>query len=176
MANTTNKKVWWKINFALILLILVLLLTIWLYWYNSYIESDNKKIEDRITDKNKEIEKIKKDKNIQIYALIRKNERTLTKLENYSDITKIMNAMSYIEDNYYLTLDWFNYSNWVLNTRALTTMNNDNAYNVVSKFISRYRKDKSKWAIFNLPFISRVVWNEQIKFNLTLKVKENLKK
>jgi len=161
------------INFPLIFLIFILLATIWLYWYNFYIERDNSIIESRISEKELEIEKIKKDKNIQVYALISENKKILDKLESYSQITVIMNHLTYIKDNYNLILEWFSYSNWVVNTKATTDSKRVwKAYSATAYFIDNYRKDKD--ALFGLPFISKITWHTQISFNLKLKVKDNL--
>ena len=164
-----------KINFPIIFLVFILLSTVLLYWYNFYIESDNEKIQTRISEKEVEINKIKDDKNIQVYALISDNKKTLNKLELYSDITNIMKGLTYIKNNHFLILNWFNYSNWVVTTKALTDPEKvSNAYVTTYSFIEKYRKDKDPEAIFKLPYISKVIWNSQMAFNLKLEVKDNL--
>lgn len=167
------KNKWLSITAPVILLILVLLSTIWLYWYNYVVEWKNEKLDIRISEKETEITKIKEDKNIQVFALISDNDRVLKKLESYSQITKFIEWLTYIEDNYGLILEWFNYSNWIITTKAITNPDKiGNAYIATSSFIEKYRKDKN--AIFKLPFISKVVWNSDMSFNLKLEVKDNL--
>jgi len=174
MIETTKQKInIKKINFPIIFLVFVILSTIWLYWYNFYIESDNQKIETRISEKKTEINKIKEDKNIQVYALISDNKKTLNKLESYSQITRFMNSLTYIEDNYSLILEWFNYSNWIITTKASTNPEKvSNAYVATYSFIEKYRNEKD--VDFKLPYISKVIWNSQMSFNLKLEVKDNL--
>ena len=167
------KNKWLPITAPVILLILVILSTVWLYWYNYIVEWKNEKLDTRISEKEAEIIKIKKDKNIQVFALISDNEKVLKKLESYSQITKLIEWLTYIEDNYSLNLEWFNYSNWVITTKAKTNPEKvSNAYIATSSFIKEYRKDKN--AIFKLPFISKVSWNDNMSFNLKLEVKDNL--
>lgn len=174
MTDIAKKKLnSFKINWAFILLFIVILITIWLYWYNRYIESKNNIISDRIKTKEVEINDIKKDKNIQVYSLIIDNRKVLNKLESYSQITKFINWLTEIEDNYNLILDWFNYSNWIITTKARTNPDKiSSPYIAVSDFIEEYRKDKK--AKFKLPFIWKVIWNSEIAFNLKLEVKDNL--
>lgn len=165
------KKSWLGITFPIILLIFVVFIAIWLYWYNYFFELKNQKLETRISYKNEEINKIKEDKNIQVYSLILDNKKTLDKLENNSDISKFIDGLIYIKNNYYLRLEWFNYSNWTVTTKA--TVDSErvwNAYVVVSSFIKKYRKDEK--AIFDLSFIPKIVWNSDIFFNLKLEVKK----
>lgn len=163
-----------KINLPMIFLILIIILTIWIYWYNTYLESQNNDLDKKISDKQIEIDKIKKDKNIKVFALIQDNKKTLDKLEAYSQITKLINWMTYIQDNYDLILDWFSYSNWIITTKAYTDPNKmSNPYETTSHFIQAYRIDKNPNAIFNLPYISRVSWIENMTFNLKLEVKQN---
>ena len=167
------KNKWLSITAPVILLILVLLSTIWLYWYNYVVEWKNEKLDIRISEKETEITKIKEDKNIQVFALISDNNRVLKKLESYSQITKFIEWLTYIEDNYGLVLEWFNYSNWIITTKAKTNPEKvSNAYIATSSFIEEYRKDKN--VKFKLPFISKVVWNSDMSFNLKLEVKDNL--
>ncbi len=164
-----------KINFAIIFTILVALATISIYWYNIYLEWKNKDLDNNISEKEARINVIKEDKNIQIYALIQDNAKILKKLKSHSQITKFISWMTYIEENYNLILEWFNYSNWIISTKARTNPEKvSNAYITTSSFIEKYRKDKNEQAIFKLPFISKVVWNSDISFNLKLEVKNDL--
>ncbi|MDQ7009172.1 MAG: hypothetical protein Q9M94_02680 [Candidatus Gracilibacteria bacterium] len=174
MIETVKKKGnSFKINPALILLIIVILITVGLYGYNTYIEGENKIITERIGERQTKIDNIKKDKNIQVYALITDNKKILDKLESYSQITRFINSVTYIEDNYDLILDGFSYSNGIVTTKAVTNPEKvSNAYIAVSDFIEKYRKDKK--SDFKLPFISKVVGNGDMAFNLKLEVKENL--
>jgi len=163
-----------KISFPLIFLVLIIIMTVWIYWYNSYIESENDNLEaDKIAPTVAKINDIKKDNNIKVYSLIQDNKKILNKLESFSDITNIIKWISYIENNYDLNLKWFNYSNWVVSTKAYTDPNRvSNWYRATSYFISKYRKDKK--AIFKLPYISKFSWSKNIAFNLKLEVKDNL--
>lgn len=174
MTDIAKKKLnSFKINWALILLFIVILATIWLYWYNKYIEWENKNISDRISKKEAEIKNIKKDKNIQVYSLIINNKKVLNKLEAYSQITDFINGLTDIENNYNLILNWFNYSNWIITTTAMTNPERvSTPYKTVSLFIRDYRKDKN--SKFKLPFISKVAWTSNMLFNLKLEVKNNL--
>lgn len=174
MTDIAKKKLnFFKISPALIFLIIIILITIWLYWYNKYIEWKNNIVSDRITAEKNKINDIKQDKNIQVYSLINDNKKVLNKLEAYSQITSFINWLKEIEDNYNLILDWFNYSNWVVTTKAITNPEKvSSPYIAVSDFIEKYRKnEKSK---FKLPFISKFSWNSGMAFNLKLEVKDNL--
>ena len=104
--NTNN-----VIIFPIILLVIVILSTIGIYWYNYSLEKENNKIYERLANIEKNIWILNKNENIRVYNLIQKNKKILTKLEKYSQITYFINSMEYIKKQYLLNFKWFNYSN-----------------------------------------------------------------
>ena len=154
-------------------LILIILSTIWIYSYNYYYELENIKLDEKIAEVTKDIEDINKDKNIQVYNVIEKNTKILNKLDAYSQITKFMDSIAYIEKVYWLKISNFSYSNWMITTEAETYSRiSSTPYLSVSRFIEKYRKDDK--VAFTLPFISKVTGSDKIKFSLKLKVKDSL--
>jgi len=166
-----NKKNFFGLPF--ILFIFVVILTLGMYFYNSHLESQNKKLDNKIKSLDENISLINKDPNILVYNLINKNKSTLDKLEAYSNIKKFVSHMNAMQRVYSLRFEWFNYSNWIITTKV-ETKNVNIAYRTVSKFIENYRKNKK--AIFDLDYINRVVWNDKMAFIMHLKVKTNQKK
>lgn len=159
--NTNN-----VIIFPIILLVIVILSTIGIYWYNYSLEKENNKIYERLANIEKNIWILNKNENIRIYNLIQKNKKILTKLEKYSQITYFINSMEYIKKQYWLNFKWFNYSNWIISTKASALF-----YSSASKFIEEYRKDEKE--IFNIWFISKVTGSRELSFDLKLEIKNS---
>lgn len=150
--------------------VLVVLLTLSLYLYNNLLVKENKKLEINISELNISIDDIEKDDSFKIYSLIEINKRTLDGLINRTNITKYINHMQSIMSEYDLLYRWFWISN--LNLTTWIIINSDEnwyAYKKVVNFISNYKKDEK--ALFNLGFINRISWHNNMKIDLKFEIK-----
>jgi len=173
-----KKNVFSGILFPVIILSLILTSTGTLYYYENKIDNDNKILSGDIAKAKETIKEIKKDENLQIYDILIKNEQTINKLNSYSQIPRFIKGFDYIEKKYKLSLEWFNYSNWVINTQSTVSfLKSDSSYITTADFIKKYRIDEK--VDFKLPFISnfKSYWTlekRNMKFNIKLEVKDNL--
>jgi len=174
-----NKKNFFSgILFPVIILSLILTSTGTLYYYENKINNENKTLSDDIAKAKETIKEIKKDENLQIYDILSKNEQTINKLNSYSQITRFIKGFDYIEKKYKLSLEWFDYSKWIINTQTTVSfLSSDSSYLATADFIKKYRADEK--VDFKLPFISnfKSYWaleKRNMKFNIKLEVKDDL--
>jgi hypothetical protein len=82
-----------------------------LYFYNSYLEEQNLKLESKISQVETSIKEKQKDKLVQTYDLYTKNKDVIERMEKQSRITKYINHLEQVEVKYDVKLTGFNYSN-----------------------------------------------------------------
>lgn len=156
-------------------LLFIILLTSWLFLYNSYLTSFSKTLENSINEYSKSIDSYRSNKEFKIYSLIEINKKNLEKLESNSKITKFLDHMDYIKSTYDLDFRGFNINSSIIWTSVLfksddyTELNYKLAYQKLVRFIWEYRNDKN--ALFDLSFINKISWHDQMKFNLNFIIK-----
>ena len=165
-----NKKTSWAYFSSLLFLGVVILSTVLLYIYNGYLTNDINDIKTNITKIEANIKEVESDKNIKIYSLLQLNKKVIDLYDNMNKITKFITHMNLIEDKYDLIFSWFDLVNWEIKTEV-KVISDDKwiAFHKARDFISKYRDDKS--ALFNLWFIGAFDWMDEIKFNVSLKIK-----
>lgn len=168
--NILKKDNKWTYFSSIVFLICIVVFTFLLYFYNNILDREINDIKTKISLREQEINDLEKDKEIQIYALLDKNQEIVKKLSKISQVTKFINHLDETSEVYNLTFKWFNLSNWKLKTIWLWE-NDDNwiAYKKISSFIKRYRNDNN--TLFNLWFINWIKWIDSIKFNLDFDIK-----
>lgn len=151
--------------------VLILFLTLSLYFYNSHLDNKISNLEDEISQKEVSIKSKKDNKLIQIYNLYTLNKVALDRLEKYSKITKYIDHLSEISSVYNLNFSWFNYSAWVLNTKV-TSISDERwiDYQKTANFIKSYRNDTN--VLFTLDFINKITsQDDRQEFDVTFELR-----
>ncbi len=175
MAEIKKKKVSFPIV-PVVLFVIVLLSTIWLYVYNTILTWEIEEENGELTKVETSIKELKKDKTLQVVSLIEANKRILTKMEENSNITKYIDHLANVWRRYSISFKWFNMSNWKITTKA-TSKNKTTrilAYMNVKNFIEKYRKEDS--ALFELDFINSFEWSDKMTFPVSFTIKGKSKK
>ena len=151
-------------------LIIVILSTWFMHFYNSIITKNIEEIKTNITSIEWNISEVKKDKNLQIFSLLEDNKSILNSYKLMNNISKYINHLNVIQAKYDLKFTWFSLNNWVLNS-SIEFVSDDNwiAFQKARDFIKNYRMDKK--ALFELDFINQIQWMDKIKFNVSFKIK-----
>lgn len=156
-----------------VFLLIVILFSAVLYFYNYFLEKKNDSLNEEIQVLEKSIENIKKDKKVEVYELLQKYKWEIWKYEKNSDIVKYMNHLEGISKKYWIIFSGFSIANWEIKTeivvRKLNLKGNSQAYERVVKFIKDYREDSE--SLLNLNFINSFDWMDEIKFLVNFKVK-----
>ena len=151
--------------------ILVILLSAFLYYYNSSISTNIQELNSQIEERNKSIEELKNDKKIIVYELINKNQQILDKYKKESQIPDFIDELDRVWRDYSITLNWFSYTKWSVSSSAVATktIKND-AYIKVSDFLRDYRTNS--WSMFDVDFVNSFQWDSTIWFNLKFSLKD----
>ena len=168
--NVINKKTSSSYMTSLVFLIIVIVSTVGLNYYNNSLITEVESIKNSINTIDDNIAEVEKDKNLQIYSLLELNKWVIESYEKMNNITKYINHMNIISRVYDLEFTGFNLSNWVLSTN-IEIMSDDNwiAYVKTKDFIKKYRNDAK--ALFDLSFINSVEWMDIMKFKVDFKIK-----
>ncbi len=84
--------------------------------------------------------------------------------------------MPLIKSNYNIDFRWFNFNSSIIWTSVLLDSDEYNeldyklAYQKFVKFVWEYRNDEN--ALFDLSFINRISWHDQMKFDLNFIIKQ----
>jgi len=176
------KEKWFNwLSLSIWFLIVIILLTVSLFAYNTYIEWKNASLEKQITEKEKAIKEKQKNQLIQVYDLYTRNKSIIKKLEKQSDIVSVINHLDEIALKYSIELSGFDYNAWEVKTKALSssdwwnTLWSSSSYKKTYDFIKKYREDKEN--PYKLSFIESFAMNkkstntEEQSFSLILKSK-----
>lgn len=154
---------WWLLTVSILLLIW-LSVSNYLIWDKiDLLDEENKKIDNSIR-------ALKENRSIQAYILDETNKKVIDELTKKSQITKYINHLRDIQNEYGVVFKWFNYSNWSITSQAVAYFSSDSlAPSRVSHFIKNYRT--KSWALFDLWFINSFNWADSINFNVNFKLK-----
>ncbi len=162
-----------KLFLPILLLIVAVISTAGLYFYNIYLEWENSSKQVEIKDIKEKINNVRKDRNLQIFELLDDNKRVLDKMKAESQITTMMSAMDDIESKYNIFFEGFNYSNGEISSEAFSnTEDGWEPYAIVRDFINDFRKEKESG--LDLPFITQLEWMSEIKFPIKFRVNTKL--
>jgi hypothetical protein len=158
-------------TFSTISLLLVVILTIWLYWYNYYLDWVNKELETEIFTKQKLVAEKKQQKKLKVYSLYMMNKPIINKLEKLSNVRSYINHLDLISNKYWIIFKWFSYSNLEIKTLAYSVSDSKNIdYQKTVNFLRNYKKDKK--ALFTIKPIKGVnTFESKQKFEITFKIK-----
>lgn len=156
---------------AIVFLLIVILIAVWLYIFNSKLNKDIKEKNNEIKIVEIKLKELKNNKNLQVYNLLKANENTIFELEKRNQITKYIKKLNYIWETYWVIFSGFNFEWWELKTSAVVKAElwDEIAYQKTVNFIKKYRENKN--STFNLDFINFFDWNDYIKFNTTFSLK-----
>lgn len=162
-------------------LVFTILLTTWIYSYNLYLTKSNIQIDLEKDIKDLSIKEIEKDPKIILSSLYKSNMSSINKLTDYSSITTFISHVSLIWKKYWIKFNGFKYNSWKLS--LWVTSSSDLSWGINYKkaadFISEYRLNVDKQAIFDLDFIKTIStkndWVDN-EFNINLVLKNNLTK
>lgn len=151
-------------------LLVVLLLTLWLFFYSGNIESENANKRENLQNLEREISKLKEDKNIMIYELLKVNESNIKDMEKASNIPNIYSNMIKIGQDFGVSFSEFRYNNETIKAKAFAkSINGKYPYEVASDFIKAFRDENNY--IFELETVKAVETTSGANFELTLKLK-----
>jgi len=164
--NSGKKQHLWSIIF----LIIVIILTLSLFWYNIYLEKKSEELTTKVKELENSIKEVESDDSFKVFSLIDANKKVLKELEKRTKITNYIQHLYFLKQEYDLNFKWFSAWNWEIQT-SISLLSDDNwvAYKKLVNFISEYRKDKN--ALFELKFINRVLWYDNMKVNIDFKIK-----
>lgn len=155
---------------SIIFLIVVLIITVSLHFYNYYVWNEVEKIKTNISSIDASISSVEKDKRLQVYTLLELNKELISSYEKMNDITKYINHMNVIGSKYKLKFDGFNFAKWEISSTVNIVSDIDwIAFLRTKDFINKYRVDQK--ALFELKFINSVDWMDDMKFKVNFKVK-----
>lgn len=176
----TDKKVdrWMYISSGIFIFVLVI--TIWLYFYNGSLISTSEKYMKDITTLEENIKTVNNDDKVILYTLIQTNKVFLDKYAYISKIPEFINNLHELSKTFKIKFENFSYSNSSVST-SVTSLDDGFSlwYQKTKKFISSFRDEitdskKTLTAnnqIFSLGFIDSFVWQNEMKFNVTFKLK-----
>lgn len=166
ISNSSRLPVW-----SIILFVVVLLSTVWLFVYNWFVEKNISEIEKNISEIEKNIANINKNKQVQIYNLIYQNKKTIDTLNKRNKIVSYIEHINSLSEIYWLNFSGFSMNNWVIKTKVTSnSIDNDSiAYQKVVSFISNYKDNEN--FMFDIWFINSFDGMDSIKFNLEFSLK-----
>jgi len=160
-------------------LIISILITTGLYFYNLNIIKANAEINSNIKIKTKSISELEKDPNVIASSLYNLNKTSINKLEDYSKITTYINHIYDLSKTYNINFKGFNYSLGKLNTTVIA--NSDSFWNInymkAAKFIKEYRENVNNNFLFDLELVKSVTTKDDWasnEFNIDLVLKNNI--
>lgn len=160
-------------------LVFTIILTLGIYFYNFKLINDNIALNQEIETKESSISQLEKDSKIIISLLYNSNLSSIKKLENYSNVTLFIDHILMLNRKYNIDFESFNYSLGKLSLLAISSSDADGTinYKKVSDFISEYRKNEDKKALFDLDLVKNIAtrneWIDNI-FNINLNLKGNI--
>jgi hypothetical protein len=151
-------------------LLVVILATVAMYFYNVMLDNQNTELSNSIIHYDASIADIKKDKRLQVYELLKMNEKTISALAAKSNVSMYIKYLKAIGSKYDITFEGFNYGSGEIQSAAkIASDERGLAYAKITNFISGFRKLEDRK--FDLLFINNLVGHDSISFNTRFKLK-----
>ncbi len=170
--------------FSLWFLVLTIILTLFLYFYNLNIESQNKDLKKELVKVNNDINKLEENKSIIVYNIYSKNKAIFDRTTKQSKIPTFIRHLKRVYKDYNVEFRWFSYSNWRINTKVFVPTDEKKIiYNDWEKKYSdikiAYMKtinllevyNQSSNALFRLDKVTKFSWYNNMKFNAIFTIK-----
>ena len=94
---------------SIFFLVLVVIGTVSMYFYNVYLDNQNTQLSNAVIHYDASINEIKKDKRLQVYELLKLNEKAITNLALKSNVSSYIKYLKAIGSKYGITFEGFNY-------------------------------------------------------------------
>lgn len=167
--NVIQKKPKKNMN-SIAFLVIVLLSTVLMAFYNSSIKKDIEKIKMDISLIDDSINEVKQDKKLQIFSLLESNDSVINSYKMMNKVTTYINHMNVIQAKYDLKFKWFSLNNWdIVSDIEIVSDDKAIAYQKTRDFLRWYRADSK--ALFNLDFVNQIEWMDDMKFEAYFKIK-----
>lgn len=172
MATDINISSDWRMQlfWSIWLLIIVLIITIVTYMYNSSLENTKTELLSEISIVETDINVLNSNREISVYNLIDLNNVFLADLEKKSDINNIVTNISELWKDFGIAFWSFYYRWWDVVLEASSNIEwSELAYTKISKFIWNFRSENDE--IFTLWHVSNFNGRNAMKFNINFKLK-----
>lgn len=174
----TDNKAYKSMYFSAWLFVLVLILNIWLYFYNSSLDSKIEGFNKEITTLENTIKEINNDDKVKLYTLIKTNKVFLDKYAYLSRVPEFINNIKELSNTFKVTFNGFSYSDSVLST-SVTAVDDGFSlwYQKAEKLIWSFRDKKvnnkveNNKQLFSLNFVDSFEWQNEMKFNINFKIR-----
>ncbi len=165
-----SKKTWGNTK-SIIFLIVILVSTIIMSFYNNSIKKDIEKIKIETNKIESSIKEVEKDKKLQIFSLLELNNNVISSYKSMNQITTYINHMNVIQAKYDLKFKWFSLSNGEL-VSSIEIISDDKAiaYQKTRDFLKNYKMDSK--ALFDLGFVNQIEGMDNMKFQAFFKIKK----
>lgn len=178
--KTDSKAYKWMMGTA-ILLAIVILINIGLYFYNSRLQTQIIHHEENMRNIEQNISELQNDEKVKLYTILNANKNFLEVYEKMAQVPEFINNLKDLSKNFKISFLDFNYSNSVVNTTVIAQDDAVSlAYQKWNKFIANFRNTTPIQQtggllpsphIFSLNFVNQFEWQNEIKFNIWLKLK-----
>lgn len=164
-----DKKTDFLFRFSAVFFILVLILTLGLYFYKSSLESSLNDTNNEISTTDKSINDLKNDKKLQVYNLYTMNKSKIDNDFKKSNINSYINHLSLTSAKYWIKFTGFAYDTKKITTTLSSTTDLNLWYLKLVKFIAEYRTQTND--LLDLWFISSIDGSDKITTNVVFDVK-----
>lgn len=170
--KTDNKAYKWM-YISIWLFIIVLVLNIWFYFYNSSLTSKVKNFDDEVVKVENNIKEINNDDKVMLYTLIQANKIFLDKYVYLSKIPEFINNLNELSKTFKVKFENFSYGNSTVNTSVIAIDDWISLWYQKSKKLIWSFRDKSvdNKQLFSLSFIDFIDWQNEMRFNAKFKIK-----
>lgn len=162
-----------KMKYSIILFVFILILNIWLYFYNSYLTKQITQSSESLAKVEQNIKEINSDDKVKLYTLVKANKETLKKFSLMSNIPEYINTLKSLWQTYQISFENFSYNESVLQTTVIAIDDGVSLwYQKTQKFISNFRNNETRnKELFSLWFVDAFDGQSQMKYNVKFKIK-----
>ncbi len=172
---------------AISIFIALLVVTIWIYFYNNKIVEENKKLKEDLVTVDAYIEQLENDEQVKIYNIYSKNKDKFDLISKKSDIPSFLEHLEKLYYNNNLKFKWFSLYDWKISVWVIADSDKKEVlyrnekpvykkektdYEKVYDFLSRYETYNER--IFKIKDINKFIWWDEIKFNIIFELEDNL--
>lgn len=146
--------------------------TLGLWFYNEKLIDNIAQIDAKMSQIETNMNELSQDSSLEIFSLLQANKKMIDTMRTRSKVSTYMKHLKSIGSLYDLELRGFEFSWSHITTNAfIRSDDNGIAYQKLVKFIQNYRENEN--ALFELWFIPRVLWYDDMKLNLNFKIKDS---
>lgn len=156
-------------RFSVTFFVFVLIITLWMYFYEYNISQNLERTKNEISQIDKSITDLSSDKKIQVYSLYNANKAVIDNEIKKSDVNTYINYLKAVSSKYRILFNSFTYDWTKILTNVIATTDTNMAYLKMVKFITDYRTNPDD--LVKLWFISSVTWSDKINTNIVFELK-----